>query len=600
MASSHPLTGVSVEPEQIEGVDLEAFERAVYLRPKENRIEENNEATKALIQALRQLREGAGFAGHGGVNQPTANRMVSAIVALFADPGYNLTQTGFDIICSEKAALDSLFRASSYRSSDFFYTFLPVEERMPLKYLALYLTNSRLDWDLEAVFRDDPRGTVGLWLALIGYGQVLTKEAHERRERLLGMADIFKDVDLADELWNLVCSAYMHCSYATREDKHAIKGVIHSMVAKKLRSVVPTDFVHHAGKPRLMCVFEWWWTKHAMYRSYAHSVRQLREKFHMIGCCAGKNTDPEAKAIFDEWVELDGENMDLSKVVPQLHAKGAGIIYYPSIGMAIWVIALSSLRLAPIQVMSYGHPATSNSPEIDYGLIESDCLTVECFNEKMIGLPPGTVRPTAYTDIKVRHEPKDGDVVKIAIPAMQVKVSYPFIQAMQQVRSGAKKRVEFWFFSAAHGVGLEPMAYEIAQQLDGTWCQQQQQYEDYIESIASCDLALFSFPFGGANSCYDALTVGLPCVSLKGKQPHSMSDASILARFGLHDLITTSVDDYIAKIVELVNDPEKRAEVSRRVLEANVLQVHAEDESKAFVGAFEKLYEDANLKKMAA
>ena len=34
--------------------------------------------------------------------------------------------------------------------------------------------------------------------------------------------------------------------------------------------------------------------------------------------------------------------------------------------MSRWTVLLSNLRLAPVQVMTQGHPATSMSPEIDY------------------------------------------------------------------------------------------------------------------------------------------------------------------------------------------------------------------------------------------
>ena len=51
-------------------------------------------------------------------------------------------------------------------------------------------------------------------------------------------------------------------------------------------------------------------------------------------------------------------------------------------------------------------------------------------------------------------------------------------------------------------------------------------YPEYMESLSKCDLALFSFPFGGTNSTIDALILGLPMVSMLGKEPHAMSDAA--------------------------------------------------------------------------
>lgn len=590
-----------MEHKTIQGAQLEVFERAVYGRKKENRVVENDAAVRAMRDCLSQLREGVGFHGHSQLTPALMTRMASAMVTLFTDPGFNLTQEGFDFLLGEKAVIDTLFRGSAYGGSDFVFTLIEETEEQPLKYLMLFSPNSVIDLDLETVFRNDPQATVGLYLSLLGYGQIVTKQGHERREKLLGMAHIFKDVEIHALLWNSLCSAYMHCSYASGDNKHDCKRVFHETIARTLKERVPVLETKRGGKPRLMCIFEWWWSKHAMYRSYASSIRQLKESFHLIGCCAGKNTDEEARSILDEWIELDGDNMNLAEVVPMIASKNADIIYYPSIGMAIWVIALASMRLAPVQVMTYGHPATSNSPEIDYGLIEADCLVEERFAERMIALPPGTVRPTEYAPLAVRHQPRHTDVVKIAIPAMQVKLTYPFVQALKQVQDKSKKKIEFWFFAAARGIGLFTLASDIAAQIEGVWVQEQQPYEEYMASIASCDLALFSFPFGGANSCYDAMGVGLPMVSLKGEQPHSMSDASIIARAGLPSwLVTHSVDEYIERIVELVDDDDKRHMVARLVSAVDVAQFYKPDETGAFLKAFEGIYDKHFAERLAA
>lgn len=592
----------SASVRKLTGAPLEVFERAVYGRPKENRIAENDAAVRSLRECLMHLREGVGFDGHPQLTPALMTRMCSAITALFLDPGFNLTQDGFDFLMSEKAVMDTLFRASAFGGADHIYGLIEETETHPLKYLMLFSPNSKLELDLERIFRENPQATVGLYLALIGYGQIVTKEGHERREKLLSLAPIFKDVNLPATLWNAVCSAYMHCSYASGDHKHDCKRVLHELVGKTLRQSIPqAKHVARGEKPRLLCVFEWWWSKHAMFRSYAASIRQLRKSFHLIGCCAGKNTDQEARDIFDEWVELDGDNMNLADVVPMIASKNADIIYYPSIGMAIWVIALASLRLAPIQVMTYGHPATSNSPEIDYGLIEADCLNEKCFSERMIALPPNTVRPTEYTPLSIKHEAKKQDVVKVAIPAMQVKLTYPFIQALKQVQAKSKKKIEFWFFSAAKGIGLYTLAGDIAGQIEGVWVQEMQPYEEYVASIAGCDLALFSFPFGGANSCYDAISVGLPMVSLKGDQPHSMSDASIITRAGLpQSLITHSVEEYVDRIVQLIDNDEERIEIAKLVSAVDMAQFYKPDETGAFLKAFENIYAEKFEARLAA
>ena len=580
---------------------LEEFERAVYGRKREDKIAENDAATHAMLQCLVALRDGAGFEDHANLTPGNLSRFTSAVVALLTDPHYRLTQDGFNALCSERAVLETAFTASPYGSADWVFSLIQPDEAGVSKYLLLFSSNSKLNLDLEGVFKGDPQATIGLYLSLISYAQVFTQEGDERRNKLIGMAHLFDNVVLPPQLFNTLTGAYMHVSYATCANKHEPKRVFHKMLANMLQVERPAfGPLERKDKPTIVIVFEWWWTKHAMYRSYAKSIRQLRSEFRLVGVCPGDNSDPEAKEMFDEWLVINNDPMCLTTFANAIKEAKPDIVYYPSIGMAIWAIALASLRLAPIQVMTYGHPATSNSPEIDYGIIEGDCYVEECFSEKIIPLPPNVVRPTEYCSVEAKHAPRATDTLKIAVAAMQVKVSWPFIRALREFQKKCTKRVEFYFFSAAHGVGLYSMANELAKLLDNVTVQEKQMYEHYMESLAECDMALFSFPFGGANSVYDCMTLGLPMVSMEGNQPHERSDASIFRRAGLPEwLIAHNEDEYVRALLRL-SDDDVRSAVANQVGAIDVpAKFYTPDDSSAFVDAFKTIYNMNSLEKAA-
>ena len=77
---------MSAPVKTVSGANLEAFEKAVYSRTKENRIAENDAATRVLRECLSSFREGAGFAGHPQISTALMTRMASAMTALFLDP----------------------------------------------------------------------------------------------------------------------------------------------------------------------------------------------------------------------------------------------------------------------------------------------------------------------------------------------------------------------------------------------------------------------------------------------------------------------------------------------------------------------------------
>jgi hypothetical protein len=575
---------------------LEVFEQAVYGRKKENRIAENQRALECMLQCLKALREGQHFEKHD-LSNVTADytRMASAIVALFVDPGFVLTGEGFQHVCAERGVMETLFKASTYQHPDFIFQLVAEDAEHVNKFLLFFTTDSVAELPLEETFRNDPQGTFGLYLSLLGYGQVFTQQAHERRERLIEMAPIFKDVRPPTCLYNALCGAYMHLSYASAEGKHAPKRMFHQMLQEVMADHVNQAPVARArkDKPTIVIMFEWWHSMHAMYRSYAKSIEQLKRDFRIIGTCPGQNSDDASKAMFDEWIPFSGETMVMADIAKKVQEANPDIIYYPSIGMGIWNITMASLRLAPIQVMTYGHPATTNSPVIDYGLIEADCYTEGRFSERVITIPPNTVKPTRHGVSGFKHAPKRKDTIRIGVAAMQVKVSWPLVQALQKVQAQAHKKVEVWFFSAVHGAGMYSMLNDMQKMIANLTIQEMQNYQDYMQTFAQCDIALFSFPFGGANSMYDAIELGLPMVTLLGDEPHSMSDTSILRRAGLPEyLVAHNEEQYVNRILRLLND-EDRIEVAKKVAAVDMEKLFfAPDDSMAFVDAFSRIYRE--------
>lgn len=564
---------------------LEAFERAVYTG--------DTDPLPILMASLQALREGGGYGPQHMMSQPLNTRFASAIIAYFMKPDVNFTADQFNALCNERNVIDTIFQASIYANSDFHVGLLTETTPHINKFLLLQSINSGLNFDYAAVFKEHPQETLGLWMSLVGYGQVFNPVGDVRREKLLDCWRFFEGCVVPPALLNTLTGAYMHCSYGHGKDKHALKKTLH----KIMRNTIKVEEVAagprlRKDKPKILICMEWWHRYHAMYRSYARSIAQLRKDFHVVGM-SPMGCEPEAKAIFDEWVAIESDNMVLSKVAEKIREIAPDIIYYPSIGMSVWVIAMASLRLAPIQVMSYGHPATTHSPVIDYGIIEADTFKTDRFAEKVITLPPNTVRPTEFQPISVRHQPRRGNVMRIAVSAMQVKVSWPFVQAMQEVCRRADKKIEFHFFAAVNGVGMYSFLNEMSRLLPNVTVQQSQPYHEYMETMSKCDLALFSFPFGGTNSMIDSMVLGLPSLTMLGDEPHSMSDTALLRRAGLPEsLVCKSVPEYVEAILRMQSD-DYRALVSELLLGVDIQKkFFSPDDSEAFLNVFKKIYED--------
>ncbi len=78
------------------------------------------------------------------------------------------------------------------------------------------------------------------------------------------------------------------------------------------------------------------------------------------------------------------------------------------------------------------------------------------------------------------------------------------------------------------------------------------------------DIALDPFPFGGGTTTCDALWMGVPVVSLRGRTAVGRGGVSLLSNVELADLVADTVDDYVAIAAELAGDLPRIAQSARR------------------------------------
>ena len=68
---------------------------------------------------------------------------------------------------------------------------------------------------------------------------------------------------------------------------------------------------------------------------------------------------------------------------------------------------------------------------------------------------------------------------------------------------------------------------------------------EYFRLYNAIDLALDPFPYGGGTTTCDALYMGVPVVSLKGRTAVGRAGVSILSNVGLQELIAESPGEYV-------------------------------------------------------
>lgn len=594
----------------VENVQLEHFESLVYSRQYE-------EAGRELLRNLKRLKVGGEFAGHAMTDEARPRlytRFAAAVTAMMADPAFQLSQEGFDLLAVEHATFQAVFQASAFGNADHLLRqFGTVDAQEPgrlhftspqniVKLLLAYSLDSELDIDFEAVFRMAPRLALPAFLGMLAHIVVLSPRAHARREKLLTLGPLFEQVDVREHMLAAMSDAYMYCSYATAETKHEIKRSFNVMMRRLITSQIEIPAMPEKrelkDRPTILVPIEWFTSLHAMYRCYAPSIRQLRERFRIVMIGRSSEMDEVSKEMFDEVVELSGANVSLADVVNEIRRIAPDIIYYPSVGMATWWVALSTVRLAPIQAFTLGHPATTNSPAMDYVLaLEGWEGDPGCFSEIVVIEPSTAVTYAMRSDAEfpLPHIRRRPEVLCIAIPSMACKITAPFLATLRRIADRASRKVEFHFFPNMIGLTHFQVAREIRKWLPGAEVHPRSDYRQYIARLSSCDLHLSTFPFGGTNSNIDSMKLALPIVTLEGLETHSRTDSAMVRMCGLPDSTTAyNEQEYERLALRLIDDDRERVRIAEQLMDVDIDRIFFGEAgvSRSFVEMFGMIHDN--------
>ncbi len=588
-------------------------------------------AAREFLELLAMLDRNYGAFDHGFVAMPTANlagmdqdphiinRICSALSSLFSDPGFHISIDGFRQLIFLHRWIATLFSASSFRNADHILRALningpeaaavEIDRQHLVKFCLLYTPNSEIPIDLDALFAFDRNLASAFACALLSPRFLGTESAHRKREALLEWLpeklDQLDDIDVLPLA--VLHDVYMHCSYADTPRRHAIKASINRLVRKKLLKQGITDLIHQPRrpdgqeKPVMMVVLEWFNDAHSIFRTHSASLRAARERFRVVGIGQAGLVDESGRSVFDEHLEIAGDTVDF--VREQANRIRPDILYYPAFGMFPHSIYLTNLRLAPLQIVSYGHPATSMSPHIDCFVLPEDWIgDPACFSERLLPMPEQAMPFVPSSRARPIEPTLDAapDIVRIAIAATPMKLNPRFLDALTRIRRGTTRPVQFHFFMGlAQGMVYLEVQQFLRAYLPDAVIHAHLPYDAYMTRLNTCDLYLNPFPFGNTNGIVDVTSVGLVGVCKTGPEVLEHIDGALFKRLDLPQwLIANTVDEYVAAAVRLITDTKLRLSLRRRLIERGGSKVLFEGTPERFGEALEALlaeYPDAPL-----
>jgi predicted O-linked N-acetylglucosamine transferase (SPINDLY family) len=331
-----------------------------------------------------------------------------------------------------------------------------------------------------------------------------------------------------------------------------------------------------------------------------------RNRFELVFFYTGVINDQEtqfAKSIAKDFI-TSGE--DLSSWVKAIFAAQIDVLIYPEIGIDPISIKLASLRLAPVQIASWGHPDTTGLQTIDYYL-SADLLepkdSEKFYTEQLIKLPnlgsyhkPSSVTPTSINLEQLKIKTDQPLLICPGTPfKYQPQYDHIFVDIAKRLG-----RCQFIFFIYQN----KTLTHLLQERLAYYFLESGLNSKDYCVFIPwqpkSCffglmkraDIYLDTIGFSGFNTAYQAIECGLPIVTREGRFMRGRLASGILKKIGLQELIAGNEADFVNLVVKIANDQEYKNFI-RNKIEENRYFLYGDLEP---IRALEKFLESAHLK----
>jgi protein O-GlcNAc transferase len=251
------------------------------------------------------------------------------------------------------------------------------------------------------------------------------------------------------------------------------------------------------------------------------------------------------------------------------------VMFYPDVGMEPFTYFVAMARLAPVQCVGWGHPVTTGIANIDYFLSAEDleppgadghycerlirlnhlptyyyrpshpCLP---FDRARLNLPRDAriyLCPQSLFKFHPQFDPVLGEILRRDPKARLVLLSAPHPHWNRLL----SRRFARWFPESLERVLFAP-------RIAGA---------EFFRMLQMADAILEPLFFGGGNSTYEGLALGLPIVTLPGAFMRGRVTLGCYRRMGFDALVARTFDEYVELALRLANDPGWRRDLGAEI-----------------------------------
>lgn len=251
------------------------------------------------------------------------------------------------------------------------------------------------------------------------------------------------------------------------------------------------------------------------------------------------------------------------------------VMVYPELGLCPTTFTLAGLRLAPLQCAGWGHPVTSGHSAIDL-YFSSDLIEPEDgashYSEQLCRLPGlGTryQRPSEVAEV-TRAELGLPAERPLALVSQSLFKIHPDNDELYRKLRSAGTDVHFLFFEDSFARNTELFASRLSaqgltQSVDFTFLPRMSRAR-FLGVNRLADVMLDTLHWSGGNTSLDALSMGLPVVTVPGRFMRGRQSLGMLRALDCEGLAAGGADDYVQLAAGILGDAKIRSNWRSRIL----------------------------------
>jgi len=233
-------------------------------------------------------------------------------------------------------------------------------------------------------------------------------------------------------------------------------------------------------------------------------------------------------------------------------------------------VSLFKNRLAPKQISWLGYCNTSGLDNMDYLIADKNLIYEEerkCYSEKIIYLPNIWNCHSGLNSVRSQSDTPCLKEKNITFGSFNNfnKINDRVIHVWSQILLKVKNSKLILKSSLKIDKSFLKKEFKKYGVIDSIIFLEKRKLESHYNLYKKIDIALDTFPYNGVTTTFEALSMGVPVITMKGYNFNSRCGESIIKNLGIENLIGNNEEDYILKAQNIADDQEELSKLRKKI-----------------------------------